>query len=120
MALRVPEPLSHSPEAEHRQRATQWLICEELRTLDVRDHLLALCTTDEQRDRVNEEMDLYEARELVPLLQTMICLVEHFKESGIVWGVGRGSSVASYVLYLIKVHRIDSLRFGLSIHEFLK
>jgi DNA polymerase III alpha subunit len=42
------------------------------------------------------------------------------KENKIVWGVGRGSSVASYVLYLIGVHRIDSIKYDLDIREFLK
>ena len=31
------------------------------------------------------------------------------RENNIVWGVGRGSPVASYVLFLIGVHRINSI-----------
>lgn len=120
LALRTPEPMPHTPEAEHALRASQWLVCEELRDLDVRAFLLDICTTPEQVQRINEEMDLYEERNLIPLLRLMICLVDHFTQKGIVWGVGRGSSVASYVLYMIGVHRIDALRFGLSINEFLK
>jgi DNA polymerase III alpha subunit len=42
------------------------------------------------------------------------------KENNIVLGVGRGSSVASYVLYLLGVHRVDSLKYDLDIKEFLK
>jgi len=34
--------------------------------------------------------------------------------------VGRGSSVASYCLYLLGVHKINSLKFDLDIKEFLK
>lgn len=120
LALRLPEPITHSPQEEHATRARQWLVCEELRDLDVRAFLLDVCQTEAQQARINEEMDLYEARDLVPLLRLMICLVDHFTNANIVWGVGRGSSVASYVLYMIGVHRIDSLRFGLSINEFLK
>jgi DNA polymerase III alpha subunit len=41
-------------------------------------------------------------------------------QNNVVWGVGRGSSVASYVLYLLGVHKIDSLKYNLDIHEFLK
>jgi DNA polymerase III alpha subunit len=47
-------------------------------------------------------------------------LVDAMRENKIVWGVGRGSSVASYVLYLIGVHRIDSIKYDLDIKEFLK
>jgi DNA polymerase III alpha subunit len=119
-AVRVPEPVAHSPEEEHATRASQWLVCDELRGLDVRAFLISACSTDAQRARVNQEMDLYEDRGLVPLLQTMICLVEHFRANKVVWGVGRGSSVASYVLYMIGVHRIDSILYDLKIEEFLK
>jgi DNA polymerase III alpha subunit len=119
-ALRVPEAPEHSPEQEHATRASQWLVCEELRGMNVRDFLISACATDAQRERVNAEMDLYEERELEPLLQTMICLVEHFRANKVVWGVGRGSSVASYVLYMIGIHKIDSMKYGLEIGEFLK
>ena len=42
------------------------------------------------------------------------------KQNNLIWGVGRGSSVASYVLYLLGVHRIDSLHYNLDIAEFLR
>ena len=43
-------------------------------------------------------------------IRYMVYLVDFMRENNIVWGVGRGSSVASYVLYLIGVHRIDSIQ----------
>jgi DNA polymerase III alpha subunit len=42
------------------------------------------------------------------------------RKHNIVWGVGRGSSVASYVLYLIGVHKINSMYYDLDIEEFLR
>ena len=54
------------------------------------------------------------------LLRYMIYLVDFMRENNIVWGVGRGSSVASYVLYLIGVHRIDSIQYDLDWREFLR
>jgi len=42
------------------------------------------------------------------------------RKNNIVWGVGRGSSVASYVLFLLGVHKIDSMYYELSVDEFLK
>ena len=47
-------------------------------------------------------------------------LVDTFSENDVVWGVGRGSSVASYCLYLIGLHKIDSIKYELDIKEFLK
>jgi DNA polymerase III alpha subunit len=115
-----PLPIEHSPEEEHEHRAREWLIPPEAKAVDVRAFLLGMCTGDEQRARVNHEMDLYEARNLIPLLQLMIYLVGHFREQKIVWGVGRGSSVASYCLFLIGVHRIDPIKYNLDVSEFLR
>jgi DNA polymerase III alpha subunit len=109
-----------TPEEEHARRAADWLIREDIRNIEVRQFLLDLCKTDVERARVHDEMDLFEERDLIPLLQLMMYLVEHFRDAGVVWGVGRGSSVASYCLYLIGVHRVDSIRFGLDVREFLK
>lgn len=117
------EPLpvpTNTPEEEHATRAQTWLISDEIKSISVREFLLSLCQRDDERQRVQLEMDLFEERDLVPLLQLMMYLVDHFRRSGIVWGVGRGSSVASYCLYLIGVHKIDSIKYGLSVHEFLK
>ena len=70
--------------------------------------------------RVEEELALYKARNLYPVLQLMIYIVDTMRKNNLVWGVGRGSSVASYVLYLIGVHKIDSIKYNLNIKEFLK
>ena len=70
--------------------------------------------------RVCEELEAFEERGMNDLLRYMIYLVDFMRENGIVWGVGRGSSVASYVLYLIGVHRIDSIKYNLDWREFLR
>jgi DNA polymerase III alpha subunit len=57
---------------------------------------------------------------MIGLLKYIKYLVDTMREHKIVWGVGRGSSVASYALYLIGVHKIDSVKYGLDINEFLK
>ena len=70
--------------------------------------------------RVEEELKAFEERGMEDLLRYMVYLVDFMRENDIVWGVGRGSSVASYVLYLIGVHRIDSIQYGLDWREFLR
>ena len=47
-------------------------------------------------------------------------LVDTMRDNQVIWGVGRGSSVASYVLYLIGIHKIDSMYYDLPINEFLR
>ena len=71
-------------------------------------------------NRVEEELALYKARNLYPMLQLMIYIIDTFKKNNLVRGVGRGSSVASYVLYLIGVHKVNSYKYKLNIREFLK
>jgi DNA polymerase III alpha subunit len=111
---------SHTPEEEHARRSMEWFIPDAYHDIDMRKLLLGRCVRDVERDRVNMEMDLFEARALLPLLKLMVFLVDHFRENAIVWGVGRGSSCASYCLFLIGVHKVDALTYDLDIKEFLK
>ena len=83
-------------------------------------NLLEMCKTSEEEERVLEEYDEFKQRGMLDLIKYMIYLVDYMCENDIVWGVGRGSSVASYVLYLIGVHRIDSIQYGLDWREFLR
>jgi DNA polymerase III alpha subunit len=82
--------------------------------------LYALCETNAQRDRVSQELELYIKHGMYDILHVMKYIVDTLRENNVVWGVGRGSSVASYVLYLIGVHKIDSIKYKLPIEEFFK
>lgn len=98
----------------------QWFTPEPYASLDVLDWLVTRCENDIELTRVAEEWALYEEREMIPVLRFLVYLVDHFRERGVVWGVGRGSSAASYILYKIGVHRIDSILYDLDPREFLK
>lgn len=82
--------------------------------------LYGMCKTDLQKDRVTQELELFIQHGMFDLLFYLKYLVDTMRENNIVWGVGRGSSVASYVLYLIGIHKIDSIKYELDIREFLK
>ena len=82
--------------------------------------LYGMCETQEQQDRVSEELTLFIQHGMMDLLFYLKYLVDTMRSNNIVWGVGRGSSVASYVLYLLGVHKVDSIKYGLDIREFLK
>tara|TARA_B100002019_G_scaffold293429_1_gene320957 strand:+ start:7705 stop:8226 length:522 start_codon:yes stop_codon:yes gene_type:complete len=100
---------------------SEWFMPDEYKELDVVAHLYSLCDGDDERfHRVNEELSAFQSREMFNLLRYMIYLVDFMRKNNIVWGVGRGSSVASYVLYLIGVHRIDSIKYNLDWREFLR
>ena len=98
----------------------QWFMPEEYRLYDIMDWLYCQCLTVEQKERVVEELKLYAQYNMITLLKYLKYLVDTMRKNNIVWGVGRGSSVASYVLFLIGVHKIDSIKYGLDIKEFLK
>jgi len=101
---------------------SEWFMPDEYKELDVEAHLLGKIggklTTEWAR--CLEELEAYKQRDMYPLLRYMIYLVDFMRENNIVWGVGRGSSVASYVLYLIGVHKINSIQYGLDWREFLR
>ena len=82
--------------------------------------LFGMCKTPEQHRRVETELELFSQHGMIDLLFYLKYLVDTMRENKIIWGVGRGSSVASYVLYLIGVHKIDSIKYDLDINEFLK
>ena len=87
---------------------------------DLIQQLYSMCATDEQRDRVSLELELFVQHSMLDLLYYLKYLVDTMRDNKIMWGVGRGSSVASYVLFLLGVHKIDSIKYELDIHEFLK
>jgi DNA polymerase III alpha subunit len=98
----------------------EWFMPDEYKTLNVHNYVLTKCTTQEETARAAEELAEFEGRDMMNLLRYMIYLVDYMRENNIVWGVGRGSSVASYVLYLIGVHRINSIQYDLDWREFLR
>lgn len=97
-----------------------WFMPEQYKQLDIAQWLLDQCQTDAERQRVGQELLLYLERGMFPLLQYLKYLVDTMRVNNIVWGVGRGSSVASYVLYLLGVHRVNSMYYDLDINEFLR
>lgn len=111
---------------------SEWFMPEEYKSLDINAHVLhklmeKLGTVEAyeiqvtpEYDRVCEELLAFHERGLENLLRYMVYLVDFMRQNNIVWGVGRGSSVASYVLYLIGVHRIDSIQYDLDWREFLR
>lgn len=117
---RVAEEFLDYPLPKIELDTNNWFMPKEYKELDIEGYILGLCITDEQRERVVYEMNMYKERNLLNLLRQMKYIVDTLRNNNIVWGVGRGSSVASYVLYLLKVHRIDSIKYNIDIKEFFK
>ena len=97
-----------------------WLMPNEYKNMDIAQHVIDLCKTTEQIQRAGQELLMFQERNLFNLLKYLKYLVDTMKAHNIIWGVGRGSSVASYVLYLLEVHRVDSMYYDLDPGEFLR
>lgn len=104
----------------YEKKANEWIFPAIYQQIDVLSWLLDKCKTDEEVSRVNLEYVLFEKHNLVMLLRLFIFLVDYMRKNKFVWGVGRGSSVSSYILYLIGVHRVNSLKYSLQISDYLK
>lgn len=96
-----------------------WYIPLEYKTLDIEEFLVNQCP-EENYDRLIKELDLYRKHDMFDVLRTMKYIVDTLRKNNVIWGVGRGSSVASYVLFLIGVHKIDSVKYNIPIDEFFK
>ena len=112
--------ISQTVEEFDRVLQRNWRMPKEYKELDIAAYVLGLCKEEHELQRVGEELILYQERDLFDLLRYLKYLIDTLRKNNIVWGVGRGSSVASYVLFLIGVHKIDSLYYNLNIDEFLK
>ncbi len=98
-----------------------WNMPEEYRSLDIKKHIVSNYTLNNtQLARVDLELNEFEQRNLTDLLRFLVYFINTVRTNNVIYGVGRGSSIASYVLYLLKVHRIDSLKYNLDMKEFLK
>jgi DNA polymerase III alpha subunit len=96
-----------------------WFMPNEYKNMDIESFLVDQCPK-ENYDRLVLELKEYQRRDLISLLRQMKYIVDTLRDNNIIWGVGRGSSVASYVLFLLGVHKIDSVKYNLPIEEFFK
>jgi DNA polymerase III alpha subunit len=125
LVVHVPQFVAYTAPTESvaefdQQQQSRWHMPDEYQQLDIAEHVLSLCQTQEELQRCGEELLLYQERNLFDLLRYLKYLVDTMKQHQVIWGVGRGSSVASYVLYLLEVHRINSMYYNLDIREFLR
>ncbi len=97
----------------------QWTVPDNYLDMDIESYIYNLCETEAEVYRVQQELELFKSRDLLIVLKALKYLVDVMRQHRIIWGVGRGSSVASYCLYLLEVHSIDSIKYNLDFAEFL-
>jgi len=99
----------------------EWFMPNEYKLLDIEQWLLNQSPPwNPESARLQEELAEFRQRNMLDLLRWLKYLIDTCRSNNIVWGVGRGSSVASYVLYIIGVHKIDPIKYNLDWREFLR
>lgn len=104
----------------HKDCQSRWKMPNEYKEMDIVQFLIDSCTNDDELERIGKELLLYQSLDLFDLLRYCKYFIDVVRKNNIVMGVGRGSSVASFVLYKLGIHKINSLQYNLDITEFLK
>ena len=113
-------PPRPSPAKFDENMINNWYMPMKYSKINVKEYLLNKCQTQEERDRVEQEYILFEQKNFIRVLQFLIYFIDTLRKNNIIWGLGRGSSVASFCLFLIGVHKINPLLYNLKIGEFLR
>ena len=113
-------PKRDRPEIFDKENCDHWHMPEKYYQINVLQWLLDKCQNDEEKLRVQMEYNLFEKKKFIRVLQFLIYFVDTLRANNMVWGVGRGSSVASFCLFLIGVHKINPMLYNLDITEFLR
>jgi DNA polymerase III alpha subunit len=103
-----------------RTNVDQWYMPTQYQTINVREWLLEKCGNGQEKQRVEAEMQLFETKGFIKVLQFLIYFIDTLRANNVLWGVGRGSSVSSFCLFLIGVHKINPLVYDLDYREFLR
>jgi DNA polymerase III alpha subunit len=53
-------------------------------------------------------------------VRCLLYVTHRFKEDGVLWGVGRGSSCASLIMYLLGINKVDPVKYNIPAEEFFK
>lgn len=108
-----------TPEEHRAKMQATWNIPKEYLDIDVMAYIIERCP-EENMERCLLELIEFQERGLENFLRTLIWLVDTMRANNIFWGVGRGSSVASYVLFLIGIIRVDPVKWEIPMTDFFR
>ena len=84
------------------QQINNWYMPQKYYEINVLQWLLDKCQNDEEKMRVQTEYSLFEKKKFIRVLQFLIYFIDTLRANNIIWGVGRGSSVASFCLFFYR------------------
>ena len=97
-----------------------WFMPDSYKKMDIEKFVLDACNEEEYTQRAKVELEEFSKRNLTMLLRQVKYIIDTLRKNNIVWGVGRGSSVASLVLHILGVHKIDPIKYNIPLNEFFK
>lgn len=108
----------------------EWQLPDSYKNLDVQERVFdeffkrlpSLKYSAEQEDiavrRLADEVNEVETRGMMDFMRTIVYVLDTFRSKDIVWGVGRGSSCACYILFVLGLHVVDCVRYEVPMNEF--
>ncbi len=114
------EYIESAPDAWHQTNQQKWHMPDEYKNFDIAKWVLEQCNNETELQRAGYELLIYAEKNLLSMLCYLKYLVDTMQKNRVIWGIGRGSSVASFVLYKIGIHQINSLYYDLDFHEFMR
>ena len=114
--------LSPSEKINNIKRRDEWFMPDFYKTLNLKElfDIMSNGLPDIYKERVDYELNLYHEKGYDNFLRYCVYLSTIVNQKKIVVGCGRGSSCASYLLFLLGLHMVDSVKFDIDVREFLK
>lgn len=106
-----------------------WIIPEFYQSLDVFSYVLSKLDAfinnehpayQKYLDRICIELEYFEDTNSMDFVRCVIFTLEEMTSRGLFWGVGRGSSCACLVFFLLDLHKIDPIKYNLPLNDFFK
>jgi DNA polymerase III alpha subunit len=101
-------------------RDRNWFTPDDYTDIDLYQYVMSRCVGETQISRAKEELAIVESLNAEHIFKHLIYLVDQWRSQDLVWGVGRGSSVSCFLLFVIGVNKINPLDYDLDHHEFFK
>ena len=117
---RIEKEFLDYPKPKNKLDTNNWFMPDSYKDMDIEKFILDSCKSQEYKDRALVELEEFSKRNLIMLLKQVKYIVDTLRKNNIVWGVGRGSSVASLVLHILGAHKINPIKYDIPLNEFFK
>lgn len=102
-----------------------WITPPPYVTMDIADRCMTMMLdrsldTPTYMDRLVDEIALMYARDMEPFVRCVVWITDMMRKKDIVWGLGRGSSCASLILFVLGINKVDPVRYDIPKEEFYK